>query len=344
MIDFLLSRGCDVTLVLHNGGQPPSRVHKAVKVVDFGQTKVSKASAVLALAMRQFDVAIAYDPHAFHLARTRVRAEALIYYSLELYLQALPVDSYPASLSAFERAHINTIDGLIVQSAARRDVFVAEYDLAPSIPVFILPVCARPGARLEPRTLPPKGQRRLIYLGGLTSETGVPRFCEAMAKVEGWELVLHGHGFGTEFSRLKNRIDGYYAGYYRNTRLDQTYFETPEEAEQLCGGMDVGLAWYDRGLSPNFDTAALSSGKIAAYLKMGLPIIVSRGSSFVDVLSSAGCAVALDSPEDLPAGLAHIEKNYSVMSAAALKLFAETYDVSVYEPGMAAFIAGLKRQ
>jgi glycosyltransferase involved in cell wall biosynthesis len=339
MLDFLQRQGCEATLVLQNAGAPSERLRKAVKVVEIPTSGLRKVGAALALASRRFDLAIAYDPHAFHLARTRVHAGALIYYSLELYLEVLSEASYPDSLAAFERRHINTISGLIIQSAERRRIFAAEHGLDETIPTFLHPVCARPGSvRSGHRQLPPKGSRRIIHLGGLTPEQGVPRFCEAMSKIEGWELVLHGHGFGAALAELKNRIDGYYAGYYRNTRLNQVYFETPEEAEQLCGEMDVGLAWYDRGLSPNFDTAALSSGKIAAYLKKGLPLIVSRGQSFVDVLESAGCAVALDAPEDLPAGLAHIEQNYAEMSAAALKLFSSTYDFSNYEPGLLEFI------
>jgi glycosyltransferase involved in cell wall biosynthesis len=339
MLDFLLRQGWRVTLVLQNGGKVPRQFHESIRVLTIPESWFGKAAAAVALQHLCFDIVVAFDPHAFCLARRYMRANRLIYYSLELYLKGLRPASYPDSLADFERSHINTISGLIIQSAERRQIFAAEYGLDDRIPTFLLPVCARPAGRANrPRVLPPKGQRRMFHLGGIAAELGVPRFCEAMNKVEGWELVVHGHGNDSAVIELKNRIDGVYAGYYRNARLNQFYFETPDEAQQVCAEMHVGLAWFDGGLSPNFDTAALSSGKIAAYLKHGLPLIVNRVGSYVDVLERAGCAVALSAPEELPQALMHIEDNYSEMSAAALRLFSSTYDFSNYEQGLAGFM------
>jgi len=339
LLDFLQRKGWLVTLVLQNAGEIPRRVRDNVRVIAIPESYFGKAWEALALRATLFDLAIAFDPHGFSVARKYVRAKALIYYSLELYMTAFNPSSYPDTLAQFERRHINSIAGLIIQSAERRKIFAAEYGLNDGIPTFVLPVCAKPTGRVDsPRALGPKGPRRMIHLGGITAEQGIPRFCEVMNRVHGWELVVHGHSFGATMFKLKNRLDGFYAGYYRNTRLTESYFETPDQAEQVCADMDVGLAWFEGGLSPNFDTAALSSGKIATYLKLGLPLIVNRVGSFVDVLESAGCAVALSAPEELPNALKHIEENYRQMSEAAIHLFSTTYDFSNYENDLAAFL------
>jgi len=134
---------------------------------------------------------------------------------------------------------------------------------------------------------------------------------------------------------VKTRV---HSGLHPNVQVSRDYFDTPERAERVCTNVDIGLAWYDGGLSPNFDTAALSSGKVAAYLKHGLPLIVRRGGSFVEVLEQSGCAIAIQTPLDLPFALDYIERNYIGMSGRALEKFDTCYKFENYEEPLAAFL------
>jgi hypothetical protein len=154
-------------------------------------------------------------------------------------------------------------------------------------------------------------------------------------KANGWSILLHGYGSGDEYDDLCRRVA---EGSYPNVLLDHRYFDLPEKAESVCEQADVGLAWYHSALSPNFDTAALSSGKIPVYLKHGLPIVIRKFGSFVEVLERSGCAVAIESPEQLPLALSHIENNYCQMSECAIATFKDRYDFGRYEAALDKFI------
>lgn len=338
LLDFLRKQNWHVVLVLENAGALPAGLRADITVVEMPASRFAKALTLLRLRVQcRVDCAIVFDPHAFRLAARFVPFGKILYYSLELYLRGNSFFlSYPVPLADYERRNINKIAGLIIQSDERRRIFRSDYDLSGSIPTFLLPVCASGvGAAASRRSLAARGSRTILHLGGLTPHLGIARFCEAISNIEGWKLLLHGHAFGKQLEELQSRIDD---GSYVNVRLDRQYFESPTEAEDLCGQADVGLAWYEPGLSPNFDTAALSSGKIAVYLKHGLPLIVRKHGSFVEILERAGCAAAIDSAEDLPSALAHIERNYERMSERARNQFAECYEFEKYETHLSEFI------
>ena len=339
VLDLLVRCGYQVLLILENSGPLPANIQKGIRVLQIPSSRIGKVLALLHLRTYRFDLVLAFDPHAFRLAARFVPLRKIIYYSLELYVGNFTYYDYPPNLASFERRNINEIGGLIIQSDERRRFFVSDYNLKAAIPTLLLPVCARAnGAPKMPRTMSPAGARRMLHLGGLNSDNAVFRFCENISKVKDWQLLLHGHGFGKEIDQLRHRIGGYYSGYYTNVRLDEEYFERLENSERLCSQADVGLAWYDGAVSPNFDTCALSSGKIAIYLKYGLPLIVRKYGSYVDILERSGCAVAINSPDNLMSALRHIEANYKKMSECALKIFQEYYNFAKYETSLVQFM------
>ena len=73
-------------------------------------------------------------------------------------------------------------------------------------------------------------------------------------------------------------------------------------------------------------TIGLSSGKLAYYLRAGLPAIVNRAASIGPTLETAGCGVAVEAATGVGQALAHIEAHYADYSTAACRFFEEQLD------------------
>lgn len=343
LLDLLKRQNHSVVLIVENAEPIPAHFKDKFYLIRLPRSRAGKLPALLRLKLRGFDLAIAVDPYAFHLAAWFIDTAKIVYYNVELYLRGFAQYEYDASLATFLRQTINGCAGLIIQSEERKQLFAKDYGVAAWLPTLLLPTCSKSAQGVRPRVLPKPGRRVLLHLGGIRADYGVLRFCEAISRQENWMLLLHGHGGLRDVSEIRQRISGYYAGYYRNVVLDDVYFDSVDEAEMLCAKSNLGLAWFDAAVSPDFDTATFSSGKIAIYLKYGLPIVVRKSDSF-DVLERAGCAVAIETPERLPEALAHIEKNYPQMSQCAIDTFGARYNFSQYEAAIQDFLLACAKQ
>ena len=104
-----------------------------------------------------------------------------------------------------------------------------------------------------------------------------------------------------------------------------------QEYDPLIDGADVGLAFYvpTSGSSftqSNVQTIGLSSGKLAYYLRAGLPVIVNRAASIADTVAGGGCGVAVEGSEQIGPALGRIAANYDKFSADACAFFTERLD------------------
>jgi hypothetical protein len=101
----------------------------------------------------------------------------------------------------------------------------------------------------------------------------------------------------------------------------------PRDAyDQLIDAADVGIAFYvptgDSSFTQtNVQTIGLSSGKLAYYLRAGLPTIVNRSASIAEQLEREGCGVAVDGGPSVAAALARIGANYAEYSDRACAFF-----------------------
>jgi hypothetical protein len=99
----------------------------------------------------------------------------------------------------------------------------------------------------------------------------------------------------------------------------------------LVDGADVGLAFYvpsaDSTLTGlNAQVIGLSSGKLAYYLRAGLPVVVNRLSSVGELVSGAGCGIAVESASEVGAALSDIAGQYAEFSERALDTFRSHID------------------
>ena len=78
-----------------------------------------------------------------------------------------------------------------------------------------------------------------------------------------------------------------------------------QDYDPLIDGADVGLAFYvsvpgSSFTGSNVQTIGLSSGKLAYYLRAGLPVIVNRAASIAEQVEASGCGPGVDDASNIP--------------------------------------------
>jgi hypothetical protein len=105
----------------------------------------------------------------------------------------------------------------------------------------------------------------------------------------------------------------------------------PLEYEALVDSADIGLALYQpqstgRYNQSNIRVLGLSSGKLAAFLRAGLPVIVSNLKGPADLVEKYSCGAVVDRPGELPQALRLVWGRYEEFSANSIRAFEGSLD------------------
>jgi hypothetical protein len=165
--------------------------------------------------------------------------------------------------------------------------------------------------------------RVVLHAGSLGAWTGIEQIIESVPGwPEPWVLIVHTR-YDAESSPYVERL---------RARADQrrVYFSLkplPRQAyDALIDGAHIGLAFYvpsrESALTQrNIQTIGLSSGKLAYFLRAGLPVIVNSSVSIAPRLVEAGCGVAVEEARGVAGALTHIAAEYDAYSSAACDFF-----------------------
>jgi hypothetical protein len=276
---------------------------------------------------------IGVDPDGLVRAETIARGAPLVYYSLELLLSyelSTPADRH---LKVKERELSRKAAFTIVQDADRGRLLADDNGL--SMDRVVLVPNAPPGpARRQPsrywhaRFGLPLHARVVIHSGSLGDWTGIEAIVDSVPTwPEPWVLVVHTR-YDAESSpyvdQLKSRADP-----------RRVYFSlrpvARQEYEPLIDGGDVGVGFYvphsgSAFTQRNVQTIGLSSGKLAYYLRAGLPVIVNGAASVAASVESAGMGVSVDNALAIPRALERIATDYDRLSDNAMSFFADHLD------------------
>lgn len=296
---------------------------------------------ILRARTTQYDRHIAFDPYGFALGYRLFPESGFYYYSLELYLQKdhFGLD-YPGWLQDLERRKIHNIKGLIIQSSEKEGLFRQDYELEDKIPTFLLPVTYRgqfsrqKNSYLRDILKIPKGQKIALHLGGISELHACIELAESMEKIQSWSLVFHGYPNHAYLAKFKKMLA---AKCLSNVYIHDRQFDSLKQVEELVQSADLGIAWYE-DISVGFRTAGMSSGKIPAYLKAGLPVIATKYPSTELALETPGCGLCVDHPDEIPNALSIIAANYESYSTAASNEFDRRYRFEIYEDGIQNFL------
>lgn len=205
----------------------------------------------------------------------------------------------------------------VVQDALRGELLCSQNHV-PRGRIILLPVGGR-GARagqrqflLNERLGIPRDKKIAILAGSITSWSMADRLIKsAMSWPDNWVLVLHGRYGVTELSRElfefveRNNSRG-------NIFLSSVPANTPGEFSQLMHSVDLGLAFYqpnygNRYEGNNLKYIGMASGKIAAYLQHGIPVICNEIGVIAEEIQRHNLGRVVRSPEDVGALLEMVD-------------------------------------
>jgi glycosyltransferase involved in cell wall biosynthesis len=276
---------------------------------------------------------IGVDPDGLVLAQSIAGGAPVAYYSLELLLTEALTSSADRRLKQQERALSQAAPFIVVQDADRAHLLVAENGVDPSRLVLVPnappgPARRRPSRSWHGRCGLPDQARVVLHAGSLGDWTGIDDLVrEVPAWPEPWVLVVH--------TRYDAETSPYVARLQAAADSRRVHFSLKPVDRQaydaLVDGADVGLAFYVASdesafTGRNIQTIGLSSGKLAYYLRAGLPVIVNQAASIGTTLEAAGCGVAVADAAGVADALTRVSLRYDAFSEAACAFFDDQLD------------------
>lgn len=248
----------------------------------------------------------------------------LIYYNLELYLASEVHSPKEKVLKGFELEHNRKAVFTITQSEERAELLARENGVGLQS-IVTLPVCADGQAfRNKSNTLRERlnisKDRKIILYAGYIADWAM---CEEMAKAASmWPkdkvLVLHSHGLNS--GPYMQKVERYAGETVRISMNPVSYEELPS----FLSSADIGVALY-KNLGKNFTLIDSASGKLAHYLKSGLPVIVNDYPSLKKMIGDYHCGKCIQSSDDILPAVESILEGYEDMRKNAFKCYEENF-------------------
>jgi glycosyltransferase involved in cell wall biosynthesis len=293
-----------------------------------GSRIAARARGAVIDSSEPFVCVIGVDPDGLALAHTLARGAAVGYYSLELLLSYELSTAADEQLKARERELSRQAAFVVVQDEARGRLLAEDNGIAwerlvlvPNAPPG--PARRRPSGYWHARFHLAPETRVALHSGSLGDWTGIEAIVESVVDwPEPWVLVIHTR-YDAESSayvdHLRQRAD--------RRRVRFSLKPVPrQDYDPLIDGADVGLAFYvpvggSSFTQRNVQTIGLSSGKLAYYLRAGLPVVVNRAASVAALVESSGCGVAVEDVRGIGASLEKITSGFDTYSARACDFF-----------------------
>ncbi len=268
----------------------------------------------------------------------------VVYFSLELYLKPRCGRTVWRLFKWVERAALQRVSFVIIQDESRAAVLSADSGVALDR-ITVLPnatdgqAVVRRSDYLRKRFSIAEGLRVLLYAGSIAPWAMVKELVAAARDLPNdWVLVVH-------CGRPPIEQDAVYWEAVRaaSPQGRALFSMTPLPArlfDDLVASADAGVAMYVSD-DPNLNTMGLSSGKVAQYLKFGLPVIVNGVDGLKTLVDVYGCGAVVKSVSDLGEAVARIEANYEVACAASARCFNEVLAPGRYKDTLLRMFAAV---
>lgn len=232
-----------------------------------------------------------------------------------------------------ERLAIRTADLVIAHDHDRADFIAAAAKVSRS-KIEILPNAPRgvgPGRKtrwLAERLGIPAGTRIVLHFGGVGPNFDLVRLVTGVESwPEGWCLVIH--------SSFKAGGDEYLARLQACATGKRVYFSlkpVPSAvADELVVSADVGVATYSlKAAGYRVALMGLASGKIARYLRCGLPVVASDVPTVRRYIEQYDCGYCFDDPASVGTLLPRISNRYGELSRNAVGCFEGLFSPDPY--------------
>jgi glycosyltransferase involved in cell wall biosynthesis len=232
-----------------------------------------------------------------------------------------------------ERLAIRSADLVIAHDHDRADFIAAAAKVSRS-KIEILPNAPRGvGPRHKTRWLAealgiPAGTRIVLHFGGVGPNFDLVRLVTGVESwPEGWCLVIH--------SSFKAGGDEYLARLQACATGKRVFFSlkpvSSAVADELVVSADVGVATYSlKDAGYRVALMGLASGKIARYLRCGLPVVASDVSTVRKYIEQYDCGFCFDDPASVGTLLPRISNRYGELSQNAVRCFEGLFSPDPY--------------
>jgi glycosyltransferase involved in cell wall biosynthesis len=255
----------------------------------------------------------------------------LIYYNMELLLDAYPTTIKNKVLKSLERDCSRRCDLTIIQDMNRAKYFMDDNGV-PEEKIMLIPVSGM-------REVYKKSSNYLRTIFGIDSNKKVVLYAgsvlewamclEIAEAAQNWpdDLVLVLHS-------ARKDIDTAYVDRIRKIASNKEIYLSLNPIQwdlvpDLISSADIGLIFY-RNIDPNYYEIGSSSNKLVQYLQVGLPVITVDFPSLREVVDEYGCGECARDPAEIELLTRKILANYDVYRANAFKCYEEKYRMSRY--------------
>lgn len=251
------------------------------------------------------------------------------YYNMELHIHSDCITPGDFIIKEVEKK-LNKLASFTIAQDAERGRLITEENEIDESSVIAVPVCAE-GEPFKHKTnclrelFGLAADTRIILYAGFIADWAMCAEIAEAAKTwpQNWVLVFHTHGYN----------DASYIKKVRRYESDNLLFSlNPLPYDELSGFLasaDIGIALY-KDLGANFTLIGSASGKLAHYLKSGLPVIVNSYPGISKVVNQYNCGVAIEGPDQLCEAIDKIFDNYQQMHVGAYQCYEEEYKFSKY--------------
>jgi glycosyltransferase involved in cell wall biosynthesis len=248
------------------------------------------------------------------------------YASLELYLWDELTAVHMRLMKRLERFVNRRCWFSIVQDQERARLLIAENRLAPDTVVLLPnsplgPPTRGPSHYLHDKLHIPVEKRLILYAGALAEWTYTP---ELIASARDWPLewvlVMHSRQRGNDIG-----LDPINYPWVKWSSQPVPYEELPA----LIASAAVGLVLYRNAdtvwQGKNMTHVGLSSGKLAQYLRSGVPVVVLAFPGLCEIVERYHCGVCVKDVVQLPDAIATVLANHDHYVEGAASCFAEEF-------------------
>ena len=262
----------------------------------------------------------------------------VIYNSLELYIDREIEKPFRKLYKRAEGFFNRRVERSITQDEKRASILAYENKLDIES-ILIFPNSTRGPSKRKPPEYKeqlikkyslPKDAKIILYAGSFFESWALiePLLRSFESWPDDWFLMLHSRMNSSDVDEACERLS---LSDSKNLILSNDSL-TNRDYEYLVQGCDVGIALYNAEESDNIKYVGLSSGKIAQYLKYGLPIIVNDLPVWDELIPKYGCGAVINTGEDITESLGAIFGTYGDYQDGAIKAFDELFTLENFTP------------
>ena len=176
-----------------------------------------------------------------------------------------------------------------------------------------------------------RNRKIALAMGSLDDWTGLNIVLRDLSSwPSDWVLVLHGrYGLSTEKAKDFLRDNP------KNLVVSTEPFDSNDDLGKLLGDVDIGLGLYcpdytheQTGL--NLEHIGLASGKIATFLRFGVPVLVNPIGEMAEYVASERLGVVVSQVEDIPNALREVTGKDASDSERCRQFFDRKLSVSAH--------------